>query len=1737
MQRLSAGRSMALLLLLLPLTVRLSADDHFRTGGVVESEPFTEMTATRIDQRFHIQDVATTGVKIHYNCHAGDTINPGTLDFVIPAGVAMNWDTSKTGGSAPVVNWQATGSSVGSRVTFNGYPNSKTMRFDVASTFTPITDFFWLTGHGFTFPDPDFPAPGTFPKFADNFNLNANAINGVFPLNHTDTAFVRLARPPSGFGLSGPLTLDAGPGPTLMTPVTLTESNTVGNGGIWAATGIKINIPPNGVSGLNMTWHNPGGAVQATCTGTAVSALKIAANPTVSFLDGNKTVLIPVANDFGPGESVTITGLSFANMGNDSSGFLRLNLGNSSAVTVAHAVDTNPITISGQPKISSFQSKVFTVGDPITVIEDVTITESLGTPRITSVNDITIVLPPALAAVASFASSTITCTGTAVPAHVAAGPFVVNPNPGNKSITIPVAGTFGSGQTVTIVGLRMTSFTGALGSAQLGLDVNGSVGTFEAVDDKTMGIGRPSISSDIDQVFFVAPPNLQAMAQITITDDAANPRIFPGTQMRITIPGPFNMTWQGSGVPTVSPNLSNSVSYVPGNKTLIVTAGGSWTPGGSGTITGLNFNVTTASLPDNLELFMSATGTVTSLDDKFIVIGGIPTMSSGANPTFNQQFTVNDPSTLVNMITLTDATDPSFQAGNSLQIVIPNGLNLEWNTGIAPTIGGTGASHVTNPALVYSYPDDKTLEIAINTTFGAGQTLTLSNLQFANFSGASSPLGLQVRVSVGGPIAATDNRTKAIGAPTIVSLTNQVFGVGDPPQNAAQITITDDGTTPRILPGTNLKIRIPGTFDMDWAATQPVITGTAAAKVGTPVIAGKIMTIPVITPFTGGQTLILNGAQFTNFVDLSSLSFLELEVNNAGGSPNAFDSSTIKIGTRPTITGVRTLDTNRNGSIDQVDVKFSEAISGAGSSIAQGSGFTLTGYSIAAGAVDGVDPTIVHYALIQTGLPDTGALPALTYDPDNGGNLTDVNDNLRLTQLVAPLTVDGAAPVITGFTAVDSDGNGFLDQVVATFSENLAAGQSDVNDWVLVDADGSTNLMIGRTNGDIVILNNTVTINLSDATGTAGTPRFQYLDDGLGGQLQDQAPIPNFVGTLTNNTVPVAQAGPDISAVPTKITLNGTASFDPDGQALTFSWTQVPIATVALLNAGTPTPSFQTALPGPYTFRLDVSDGLATTSDFVTVNILNVTPTAVAVQHQVVQAGTLVTLRGVQSTDINGDALSYAWSQSAGPATALSDATIENPTFTPLAAGAYEYELAVKDTAGNLSPKNRVRVLVHSGGNFVPTADAGPDQVVTSGTLVTLDARLSSTPSTPAVPPLGLEPTYTWTSAFLGAPVTGTSPTLTFTPPGPGTYTFTLIVHDTIANLDSFPDTVSVLVYNPSNRPPAAVASKLSPAGTPLVGEVVTLDATASVDPEGGNLDYAWVQTAGPKAFFDNPGAPLPKFTPILPGSYEFQLLVHDGVHVSPPTTLRLVVKRDLPYVVPTIDLSFTAAAGINATTGHVLDTGLAVNLIATVTPVTSTWWWEQIGGPAVVLQPSPLGFDTDPSFVPVVPGLYRFRATVTDHTGGMVHRGIMEIATIDIVVDDAGNAAPVADAGPNQNSILTGQLVTLNGLNSQDDNTAFGGGLTPYWRQLFGPPVQISDPYSPQPTFVPTSAGIYVFELVVDDGTSSTKPSVTQVFVAEAPGGGGGGSSGGGGSCGLSGLEALALIGLAAGMRRRRGL
>jgi hypothetical protein len=75
------------------------------------------------------------------------------------------------------------------------------------------------------------------------------------------------------------------------------------------------------------------------------------------------------------------------------------------------------------------------------------------------------------------------------------------------------------------------------------------------------------------------------------------------------------------------------------------------------------------------------------------------------------------------------------------------------------------------------------------------------------------------------------------------------------------------------------------------------------------------------------------------------------------------------------------------------------------------------------------------------------------------------------------------------------------------------------------------------------------------------------------------------------NDPPVADAGPDQSNVAAgTVQLDGSASYDPDGDPITYQWTQESGNTVALANPTTAKPSFNAAAGQTYGFRLVVKD-------------------------------------------------------------------------------------------------------------------------------------------------------------------------------------------------------------------------------------------------------------------------------------------------------------------------------------------------------------------------------------------------------------------------------------------------------------------------------------------------------------------------------------------------------------------
>jgi len=216
--------------------------------------------------------------------------------------------------------------------------------------------------------------------------------------------------------------------------------------------------------------------------------------------------------------------------------------------------------------------------------------------------------------------------------------------------------------------------------------------------------------------------------------------------------------------------------------------------------------------------------------------------------------------------------------------------------------------------------------------------------------------------------------------------------------------------------------------------------------------------------------------------------------------------------------------------------------------------------------------------------------------------------------------------------------------------------------------------------------------------GTAGTYTFSLkVNDGF---IDSGAKQVSFVVKAANtNNPPVANAGADqLVASGTQVALSGSQSKDRDGNPLTYKWAIATkpaasaLTSTSILQANgisKPTASFTPDVSGAYAINLIVNDGTVDSPANQVVITVNDKPTANAGSAQSnLPRNKLVTLDASGSTDPENDALSYAWTINSKPATAtltLSSSTVQKPTFTPIIAGTYIFDLVVTDAVGNVS--------------------------------------------------------------------------------------------------------------------------------------------------------------------------------------------------------------------------------------------------------------------------------------------------------------------------------------------------------------------------------------------------------------------------------------------------------------------
>ena len=184
-------------------------------------------------------------------------------------------------------------------------------------------------------------------------------------------------------------------------------------------------------------------------------------------------------------------------------------------------------------------------------------------------------------------------------------------------------------------------------------------------------------------------------------------------------------------------------------------------------------------------------------------------------------------------------------------------------------------------------------------------------------------------------------------------------------------------------------------------------------------------------------------------------------------------------------------------------------------------------------------------------------------------------------------------------------------------------------------------------------------------------------------------------------------------------------------------------------------------------------------------------PVADAGNNQNVLTASNVTLNGSNSSDADGDTLTYSWSFISRPTDSLvtlSDATLVNPTFEADKEGIYVVQLIVNDGTVNSAADTVTITATAPTANAIPVADAGTAQNVTTTSTVTLDGSGSSDADLDTL-------TYSWsiTTVPTGSQATLSNPGIvnpTFVADLAGSYVLRLIVND--GTDDSAPDTVTI---------------------------------------------------------------------------------------------------------------------------------------------------------------------------------------------------------------------------------------------------------------------------------------------------------------------------------------------------------
>ncbi len=377
------------------------------------------------------------------------------------------------------------------------------------------------------------------------------------------------------------------------------------------------------------------------------------------------------------------------------------------------------------------------------------------------------------------------------------------------------------------------------------------------------------------------------------------------------------------------------------------------------------------------------------------------------------------------------------------------------------------------------------------------------------------------------------------------------------------------------------------------------------------------------------------------------------------------------------------------------------------------------------------------------------------------------------------------------------------------------------------------------------------------------------------------ASAPDEIVLSTQNSIPLANAGTDQGAViGNLVTLDGRASGDADGDALSFSWTwqsRPAGSAAALQSAMMPQPTFTPDVLGDYVAQLIVNDGFSDSAPDSTVVSVTAPPNRAPLalnDSATTPAATPVDINVLANdSDPDGDPLTISTvSQPANGSTAIVGNMVR---LTPAAgfSGPLAFTYGISDGRGG-SASATVNVTVTST-NTPPTA--GDDSAITAQDtpvdIAVLDNDSDADGDSLSISGVG-------TPAHGSAAIHGSGVRYTPAAGFVGGDSFGYTISD--GQGGSASALVSVTVAATGNQPPQVNAGPDQALLLPFPnGQIETLLVGTITDdglPSSGTLTSSWSLVSGPgPAAFVAANAASSGLQLALPGIYTLRLTANDG--------------------------------------------------------------------------------------------------------------------------------------------------------------------------------------------------------------------------------------------------------------------